>query len=64
MENKVITKNNVLILNLSMNEHGFYNPNLKKWYCSYFMDEEEWLNVHDYLPIQYTEHFSTSESSE
>ncbi|HSL13431.1 MAG TPA: hypothetical protein VK882_04165 [Nitrososphaeraceae archaeon] len=64
MENKVITKNNVLILNLSMNEHGFYDPHLKKWYCSYFMDEEEWLNIHDYLPIQYTEHFYTSESSE
>lgn len=47
-----------------MHEHGFYDPHLKKWYCSYFMDEEEWLNIHDYLPIQYTEHFSTSESSE
>jgi hypothetical protein len=36
-----------------MYEHGFYHPNLKKWYCSYFMDEKEWLEIHDYLPNQF-----------
>ncbi len=41
-----------------MPEHGFYDPQLEKWYCSYFMDEEEWMNIHDYLPIQVVEHFS------
>jgi hypothetical protein len=45
-----------------MYEHGFYDPQLKKWYCSYFMDEEEWLNIHDYLPIQVSEHFSSPET--
>ena len=28
------------------------------------MDEEEWLNIHDYLPNQFKEYFSNSESSE
>ena len=47
-----------------MYEHGFYDPDLKKWYCSYFMGEEEWLKIHDYLPNQVQEHISNSESSE
>jgi hypothetical protein len=47
-----------------MHEHGFYDSHLKKWYCSYFMDEAEWLDIHDYLPIQFIEHSSDSESSE
>jgi hypothetical protein len=47
-----------------MYEHGFYDPHSKKWYCSYFMNEEEWLNIHDYLPNQLKEYFSTSESLE
>ena len=38
----------------NMYEHGFYQQNLKKWYCSYFMDEKEWLDIHDYLPNQLT----------
>ena len=46
-----------------MHEHGFYDPDLKKWYCSYFMDEEEWMKIHDYLPSQVQEHLSNSESS-
>jgi hypothetical protein len=64
LENKVITKNNVLISNYQMHQHGFYDPHLKKWYCSYFMDEEEWLNIHDYLPPQFAEQFSPTEASE
>ncbi|HEX2487693.1 MAG TPA: hypothetical protein VHJ57_03830 [Nitrososphaeraceae archaeon] len=47
-----------------MHEHGFYDPHLKKWYCNYFMDEEEWLDIHDYLPIQFIEHSSDNESSD
>jgi len=35
-----------------MYEHGFYHLHLKKWYCSYFMDEKEWIEIHDYLPRQ------------
>jgi hypothetical protein len=47
-----------------MHQHGFYDPDLKKWYCGYFMDEEEWLNIHDYLPTHFAEQFSPTESSE
>jgi hypothetical protein len=47
-----------------MPEHGFYDPHLEKWYCSYFMDEEEWMNIHDYLPIQVPEQFSPLETIE
>lgn len=47
-----------------MHEHGFYNSDLKKWYCSYFMDEEEWMEIHNYLPSQVQEHLFNSESSE
>jgi hypothetical protein len=47
-----------------MYEHGFYDPHLKKWYCNYFMNEEEWLSIHDYLPNQLKEYFSKSESIE
>ena len=47
-----------------MPEHGFYDPRLKKWYCSYFMDKEEWTNIHDYLPINLSEPFSPSETLE
>lgn len=44
----------------NMYEHGFYEPHLKKWYCSYFMDEKEWLDIHDYLPNQLTNDQITS----
>ncbi len=37
----------------NMYEHGFYQPRLKMWYCSYFMYEKEWLDIHDYLPNQF-----------
>jgi hypothetical protein len=47
-----------------MHQHGFYDPDLKKWYCGYFMDEEEWLNIHDYLPTQFAEQVSPTASSE
>jgi hypothetical protein len=33
-----------------MHQHGFYDAESKKWYCSYFMDEKEWQEIHDYLP--------------
>ncbi|MGI9009952.1 MAG: hypothetical protein ACR2F1_02035 [Nitrososphaeraceae archaeon] len=64
MENKVTTKIMYCFSIYQMYEHGYYDPHLKKWHCSYFMDEEEWLNIHDYLPNQFKEYFSNNESSE
>jgi hypothetical protein len=31
-----------------MPEHGDYDS--QKWYCVYWMTEQEWLDVHDYSP--------------
>ena len=44
-----------------MHEHGFYDPDLKKWYCSYFMDEKEWLKIHDYQKKKDKEQLSNRE---
>ncbi|HJT84849.1 MAG TPA: hypothetical protein VJ697_10235 [Nitrososphaeraceae archaeon] len=46
-----------------MYEHGFYHPELKKWYCSYFMDEKEWMDIHDYLPNLVTNDKDSIETS-
>jgi len=64
LENKEINKITYEFFPYQMPEHGFYDPKLKKWYCSYFMDKEEWTNIHDYLPINVSEPFSTSETLE
>jgi hypothetical protein len=64
LESKVTTKKYQDCYSNKMHEHGFYNPDLKKWYCSYFMDEEEWMEIHNYLPSQVQEHLFNSESSE
>jgi hypothetical protein len=29
-------------------QHGDYDPKQQKWFCSYWMSQEEWLNIHDY----------------
>ncbi len=29
-------------------QHGDYDSKQQKWFCSYWMSEEEWLDVHDY----------------
>jgi hypothetical protein len=31
-------------------EHGEYDQKLKKWFCSYWMTEEEWMDLHYYFP--------------
>jgi len=33
-----------------MPQHGDYDQQQLKWYCSYWMTTEEWLDVHDYSP--------------
>jgi len=29
-------------------QHGDYDPKQQGWFCSYWMSEEEWLDIHDY----------------
>jgi len=33
-----------------MPEHGDYDPQQQKWYCGYWMVQDEWLDIHDYAP--------------
>lgn len=33
-----------------MPEHGEFDPQSQKWYCSYWMSQEEWEDIHDYAP--------------
>lgn len=33
-----------------MPEHGEYNQELKKWFCSYWLTKDEWINLHYYSP--------------
>ncbi len=33
-----------------MREHGEHDLKQQKWFCSYWMSQEEWLDVHDYAP--------------
>ena len=31
-------------------EHGEYDSLQQKWFCGYWMSQEEWLDIHDYAP--------------
>ena len=31
-------------------EHGDYDDKSKKWFCSYWMSEDEWMDLHYYFP--------------
>ena len=31
-------------------EHGEHDQKLNKWCCSYWMTEDEWMDVHGYFP--------------
>jgi hypothetical protein len=33
-----------------MPEHGEFDPLSQKWFCSYWMSQDEWEDVHDYAP--------------
>ena len=35
---------------LYMPEHGDYKTELKKWFCSYWMTEDKWMDIPDYSP--------------
>ena len=34
-----------------MPEHGDYDQEKLTWYCSRWMNQKEWLDVHGYSPI-------------
>jgi hypothetical protein len=34
-----------------MPHHGDYDQEKSKWFCSRWMDEKEWLEIHGYSPI-------------
>jgi hypothetical protein len=31
-------------------QHGHYDPQQQKWFCGYWMSQEEWFDVHNYAP--------------
>jgi hypothetical protein len=31
-------------------QHGHYDPRQQKWFCGYWMSQEEWFDVHNYAP--------------
>lgn len=33
-----------------MPEHGDFDEKTNKWFCSYWQNEQEWYEVHNYLP--------------
>ena len=33
-----------------MQQHGSYDQQQQKWFCGYWMGQEEWLDIHDYAP--------------
>ena len=33
-----------------MPEHGQYDAQAQKWFCGYWMTQQEWEDVHDYAP--------------
>ena len=33
-----------------MPSHGDFDPDLKKWFCGFWMNEVEWDGIHDYRP--------------
>ena len=33
-----------------MPQHGFFDKGTQKWFCGYFMNKEEWVDIHDYSP--------------
>ena len=34
-----------------MPEHGEHDAQSQKWFCGYWMTQQEWEDVHDYAPI-------------
>ena len=46
-----------------MPEHGDHDLQARKWYCGYWMTEEQWFDIHDYATPTLQEHNNGSGSS-
>lgn len=33
-----------------MPEHGEHDTQAQKWFCGYWMTQQEWEDIHDYAP--------------
>jgi hypothetical protein len=33
-----------------LQQHSDYDPQQQKWFCGYWMSQEEWFDVHNYAP--------------
>jgi hypothetical protein len=38
-----------------MPQHGEHDSQEQKWFCGYWLSQEEWLDVHDYAPAVHRE---------
>jgi hypothetical protein len=38
-----------------MPEHGEFDPKTKRWFCNYWMNKQEWMDVHHYPATKATE---------
>jgi len=45
-------------------EHGGYDSSQQKWYCGYWMTQDEWLDIHDYAPTQHNQEADDADSDE
>ena len=46
-----------------MPDHGDYNEDLRKWYCSYWITAEEWEDIHDYAPSHFLDMVTDKKTS-
>jgi len=47
-----------------MSQHGDYDQQQQKWYCGYWMNQEEWLDIHDYVPPSLSQEKEREEGNE
>ena len=47
-----------------MPEHGDYNEELRRWYCSYWITAEEWEDIHDYAPSSFLDPATDKKTSD
>ena len=47
-----------------MYQHGYFDLVTRKWFCSYFMDTKEWMEIHDYMPTFEASNLSDDDSED
>lgn len=45
-------------------QHGDYDLQQQKWFCGYWMTQDEWLEVHDYAPPTLAQEVADDEDEE